>query len=176
MRTFDDVPGRFVIRVDDSIFSERDGFLVRGGHTASLYVAAGDANALRITVRNGAAPGPVSLHVGGRHETIELGARQRFEITVPLTGDGLEGPVTIEAVNGCRPSEQNPESRDVRWLGSWVTLESLSRHSGVTWVQPMWIQRIGLIPLGAIRRSSGAVPCRADVLSECLGYPRDLIV
>ena len=122
----DDVPGRYVIRVDDNIFSELDGFWVRGGRSASLYVAPGDASALRITVRNGATPGPVVLDIGGRHETIELGSHQRREITVPLTGKGLEGPVTIEAVNGFRPSEHNPETRDIRWLGCWVTLELLS--------------------------------------------------
>ena len=120
--SMDGVAGRYEIHVDDNIFSESDGFWVRGGQVASLYLTPGDADVLRITVRNGGTAGPVVLDVDGRREFAELGPHQQHEFTVALTGNKPHVPLTIESVNGFRPSEQNAESRDNRWLGCWVTL------------------------------------------------------
>ena len=119
----DNEAGRYAIHVDDNIFAERTGFWVRGGHASSLHVTPRGASTLRVTVRNGAMPGPVVLDVGGRGEVVELGPRQRHEITLPLAENTLAVPLTIEAANGFRPSEQDTESRDRRFLGCWVTLE-----------------------------------------------------
>ena len=118
-----DVAGRYVIHVDDNIFTESDGFWVKGGEVASLHLTPGDADVLRVSVRNGATPGPVILDVDGRREFAELGPHEQHEFTVALTGSKPHVPLTIEPVNGFRPSEQNAESRDHRWLGCRVTLQ-----------------------------------------------------
>jgi len=118
-----DVAGRYVIHVDENIFTESNGFWVKGGMVASLHVTPGEADVLRVSVRNGATPGPVILDVDGRREFAELGPHQQHEFRVALTGNKPHVPFTIESVNGFRPSEQNTESRDRRWLGCWVTLQ-----------------------------------------------------
>jgi len=119
----DDVAGRYAIHVDGNIFSESGGFWVRGGRAASLYLTPGDARLLRVSVRNGATQGPVILDADGQREVVELGPHQQHEFTVALTGNSTNVPLTIEAVNGFRPSEEDTESRDNRWLGCWVTLQ-----------------------------------------------------
>ena len=87
-----------------------------GGH-------AGKQNEFIVHFGVGAAPGPVILEVDGRREFAELGPHQQHEFRVDLTGNKPHVPLTIESVNGFRPSEQNAESRDRRWLGCWVTLQ-----------------------------------------------------
>ena len=115
-----DVPGRLAIHLDDNVYSEPAGFWVRGGRAASLQVSPNGASLLRVAIRNGAAPGPVTIEIDGRREVLELGSGETHEVTVPLTGRELTVPLTFEPVNGFRPSERNPESRDTRWLGCWV--------------------------------------------------------
>lgn len=117
-----DVPGQYAIHVDDNVFVERDGFWVRGGRSAALHVSPNGASQLRVTIRNGAARGPVTLEIDGTREVLELGSGETHEVSLALTGRELTVPLTIEPINGFRPSERNPESRDTRWLGCRVHL------------------------------------------------------
>lgn len=117
-----DVPGRIAIHFDDNVYAEPVGFWVRGGRIASLQVSPNGASQLRVTIRNGAVPGPVTIDFDGTREVLELGSGETHEVSLPLTGRELTVPLTIEPINGFRPSERNPESRDTRWLGCRVHL------------------------------------------------------
>ena len=119
-RVLADVSGRYVIHVDDNVYPEPAGFWVRGGRSASLHVSPNGASLLRVRLRNGAAPGPVTVEIDGKREVLELDGSETHEINVPLTGRELTVPLMFTPLNGFRPSERNPDNRDTRWLGCQV--------------------------------------------------------
>ena len=119
-----DTPGRYAIHVDDNVYPElTNGFWVRGGRSASVHVSPNGASMLRVTIQNGAVPGPVTVEVDGTLEVLELRRGETREYRVPLTGNEVTVPLRFEPINGFRPSERNPESADTRWLGCRVVLE-----------------------------------------------------
>ena len=121
-RVLADVPGRYAVYVDDNVYMEPAGFWVRGGRSASMHVSPHGASELRVTLRNGAAAGPVTVEINGTREVLELDRGETHEVRVSLSGRELTVPLRFETVNGFRPSERNPESTDTRWLGSLVRL------------------------------------------------------
>ena len=121
-RVLADVPGRYAVYVDDNVYTEPTGFWVRGGRSASMHVSPNGASELRVTVRNGAAVGPVTVEINGTREVLELDRGETHEVRFSLNGRELTVPLRFEAVNGFRPSERNPESPDTRWLACRVRL------------------------------------------------------
>ena len=121
-RVVADMPGRYAMYLDDNVYMEPAGFWVRGGRSASMHVTPNGASQLRVLLRNGAEAGQVTLEVDGRREVLELDRGEAHEVRLSLTGKELTVLLRFEPVNGFRPSERNPESRDTRWLGSHVRL------------------------------------------------------
>ena len=121
-RVLADEPGRYAVYLDDNVYMKPTGFWVRGGRSASMHVSPNGASQLRVTVRNGAEGGPVTVEIDGTRDVLELARGETHELRLPLTGRELTLPLRFEPVNGFRPSERNPESRDTRWLGSRVEL------------------------------------------------------
>ncbi len=71
----------------------------------------------------------MTVEIDGTRDVLELARGETHELRLPLTGRELTLPLRFEPVNGFRPSERNPESRDTRWLGSRVELSLDSRPS-----------------------------------------------
>jgi len=117
--------GGYIFYVGDGTFPEEDGYWVVGGRAGAVLVAPGRASALEIRVQNGATDGPVQVSTPGRIETLDLAGGESRVLRVPLSDRGPLVPIVISTREGFRPSEVDPRSGDVRWLGCRVHIVSV---------------------------------------------------
>lgn len=110
----------FIFYLGDGTFPEEDGYWVVGGRAGAVLVAPGRASALEIRVQNGATAGPVTINTPDRTDTLDLGAGESQVLHVAVSDRRALVPIAISSREGFRPSEVDPRSDDVRWLGCRV--------------------------------------------------------
>ena len=76
--------GRYTFHLDDLIWVEPDGFWVRGGRAASIFVSPAGASAIFVTIQNGAEPRPVTAELAGPREVVMLDGSTARRFRIPL--------------------------------------------------------------------------------------------
>jgi hypothetical protein len=107
--------------LDGNVFSEADGFWVRGGRTTGLVLSQGTGAANRagtVTIRNGAAANTVTIQSGAWQEVLSLTAGEARVVALPQADALGAWPLTITSASGFRPSDTAGEDR--RFLGVWI--------------------------------------------------------
>jgi hypothetical protein len=122
-------PGGTVYFFDEGTFVEHNAFWVRGGQTAEVVVSPGPtgagrgpARAARLFVRNAPVENRLSLYAGRWHEVLELAPREERTLEIPMAPGQTAVGVRLATTDGFTPAEVEPGSRDVRFLGVWVTM------------------------------------------------------
>jgi hypothetical protein len=119
---------------DSSVYSEAEGFWVKGRSTARmtlLKVRENDPGVV-LTAHSGARPNVVTLASSGWSETLELVPGVTVRVFVPSKAGETFIPLTISTTGGFVPA-QIERSRDRRLLGAWVALipDDIARTSAI---------------------------------------------
>ena len=114
--------GASVFFLDDRSFPEPAGFWV-GGSRESTFVVQADRpqSSVDLHLRNAPVANRFTLESGQWREELTLAPGEEREVQVPLGPGQRAALVTATSTSGFRPSESNPESRDDRFLGVWIT-------------------------------------------------------
>ncbi len=110
--------------MDDSSYMEAGGFWTRGEEATTLVLDTDASNAyaeLVLLVRSGAVPTTIDVTTGTWHRRVGFAANQLQAVSLPAH-DGTARLVTIRTGPWFRPSELDPQSRDTRRLGVFVTV------------------------------------------------------
>lgn len=112
--------GAVVFALDDNAYLEPDALWVRGERTTRLVVRADDGAASVLALRAGPVANQVAVASGGWRLRMDLEAGGTREVRLPP--EALDpAVVSISSATGFRPSAYGPDSRDVRWLGVYVS-------------------------------------------------------
>jgi hypothetical protein len=110
-----------VFFVDEKSFPEPEAFWV-GGSRDSIVVIQPDmpAASIILRLRNGPVDNRVTLEAATWREVFQMTPGEQRDVDVPM--DRIRGGQTlrVETSAGFRPSEQDPGSRDQRFLGVWI--------------------------------------------------------
>lgn len=101
-------------------YLEPGGLWVGGSQTAQLVVAADRGQPIRLFLRNTAAGNRVSLASGSWKQELTLRPREERGIEIPSGGNRLGAVLDVTVVNGARPVDFEPGSKDERFLGCWL--------------------------------------------------------
>jgi hypothetical protein len=110
--------------LDDRSFPEPDAFWV-AGRRASTVVIQPDVSrsSTMLRVRNAPVDNRVTLAVGTWRRDLQMGPGEEQQIEVPLDAARGGAVLRVESASGFRPSEQDPSSRDQRFLGVWIRID-----------------------------------------------------
>jgi hypothetical protein len=113
-----------VFFLDDRSFPELEAFWVGGARSSSVVVQADGTQAVDLLLRNGPTPNHVTVTIAGADTRLDLNPGEERRLSVPM--DGSRGAVllTFDVAGGFRPSAHDLSSRDHRFLGVWVQVES----------------------------------------------------
>lgn len=112
-----------VFFVDDRSYPEPSGFWVGGGRATTIVIAPDQpGSAVSLWLRNGAATNIVALQSGTWRSDVPLGAAEERRVDVPVAPSQASVHVRIASAATFRPSAVDPNSRDTRLLGVFVTL------------------------------------------------------
>lgn len=109
---------------DEQAYLERDGFWTRADGRAMVVIDTDEGtrlSGLPISITAGAVPTNITLSVGNWEETFTLASGQRQDVMLPPAPAGA-WPLSIRSGAGFRPSEREPNSRDVRSLAAWIAI------------------------------------------------------
>ena len=110
--------------LDDRSFPEPEAFWVGGGRTSTFAIQPDDVRrTVSLLLRNGPQPNQVVMDVGRAHSTLDFAPGEEKRLSASVDGAQGAALVTLNVKSGFRPSEQNPSSRDDRFLGIWVKVE-----------------------------------------------------
>jgi hypothetical protein len=113
-----------VFFLDDRSFPEPEAFWVGGARTASFAIQPDDMRSnVSLRLRNGPQPNHVVMDSGGAASTLEFAPGEEKRVNAAVEGGHGVALITLQVTSGFRPSEQNPSSRDNRFLGLWVKVE-----------------------------------------------------
>jgi hypothetical protein len=113
-----------VFFMDDRSFPEPNGFWV-GGARSSTIVVQPDAprSAVTLSLRNAPAANELTMEAGAWRDTLHLSASEERQVQVPIDSARGAAAITFTASSGFQPSENDPSSRDKRFLGLMVKVE-----------------------------------------------------
>jgi hypothetical protein len=112
-----------VYLLDDRIFPEPDGLWVGGGRDTALVVQPdAGSGALALRLRNAPVQNRVTVTAGAWRQVYQMAPAEELEIKVPLDPARDGGLLHIESSAGFTPAQQDPSSRDQRYLGVYVKL------------------------------------------------------
>ena len=114
--------GGFLFFLDRFTYVETENSWVQGGRVSEWMVAPGNADAVRLTVRNGGVANRIAVTAGTVSETLELEAWAASELIVPVESNGRLVAVSLAPETGFVPAEMDPESTDRRMLGCTVSV------------------------------------------------------
>ena len=110
-----------VFFLDDSAFPEPEGLWIGGAREAQIVVQADTArDAVRLHLRNAPIDNRIVLTSGGWREELALAANEERRLEVPLVPGRTAALLTVSSAAGFRPTDVDPASRDVRFLGVWI--------------------------------------------------------
>lgn len=111
-----------VFFLDDRSFPEPEGFWV-GGSRESTFVVQADRpqSSVDLHLRNVPEANRFTLESGQWREELTLAPGEDRVVQVPLGPGQRSALVRATSTSGFRPSESNPDSRDDRFLGVWIT-------------------------------------------------------
>ena len=104
---------------DDLTYPEPSGFWVAGGRrTRIVLAAAGEVREL--FVRNVPLDNVLTIDIDGARQELALGSREERIIQLPPANGRSDRRLTLRTRTGIRPSQLNPGSADLRFLGCWI--------------------------------------------------------
>ena len=109
--------------MDDSSYAEAGGFWTRGEEATTLALETEDetgAEELMLLVRSGPVPTRIDVTMGSWSRSIGFAANQLQAVSLPAHG-GNARVVTIRTGAWFRPADHDPDSRDTRRLGVFVS-------------------------------------------------------
>ena len=107
--------------LDEASFPEPDGFWLGGAcETNFVLQASRPRPSIPVEVRNAPVPNTLTVSSGQWRETLTLGPGEERHLEIPLVPGRQVTLVTATSTSGFRPSENDPKSRDERFLGVWV--------------------------------------------------------
>ena len=107
--------------LDEASFPEPDGFWLGGAcETNFVLQASRPRPSIPVEVRNAPVPNTLTVSSGQWRETLTLGPGEERHLEIPLVPGRQVTLVTVTSTSGFRPSENDPKSRDERFLGVWV--------------------------------------------------------
>ena len=121
--------GVVVFALDDYTYLEPTAQWVRGERATSLIVQPDDGRPVVAQLRTGPIANVVTLSAGTWRAEVRLDPEATAEVTLP---DEARAPavLTISSATGFRPSAYIPGSRDVRWLGAYLTWSDTPARAG----------------------------------------------
>ncbi len=122
LKPLDTETGGFLFFLDLFTYVEPENSWVQGGRASEWLVAPGDAETVRLTVRNGGVANRIQVTAGSSSETLELEAWEARDVLVPLGDDDRLVPVRLAPDTGFVPAEVDPGSTDRRMLGCTVSV------------------------------------------------------
>jgi hypothetical protein len=106
---------------DDLTYPEPSGFWVAGGRRTRIVLAnAGEAREL--FVRNVPLDNVLGIDVDGVYQELALTSREERIVRIPPAQRHSDRRLTIRTRAGIRPSQLNPGSADLRFLGCWIEI------------------------------------------------------
>ena len=106
---------------DDLTYPEPSGFWVAGGRRTRIVLAAtGDVREL--FVRNVPLDNVLTIEVDGTRQEVALASREERIVQLPPANGRRDRRLTIRTRTGIRPSQLNPGSADLRFLGCWIEI------------------------------------------------------
>jgi hypothetical protein len=112
--------GAVVFALDDNAYLEPDALWVRGERTTRLLLRPDDGVAPVLTLRAGPVANQVVIASGewGLRVDLEAGGTREVRLPPEVLAPAV---VSISSATGFRPSAHAADSRDVRWLGVYVS-------------------------------------------------------
>ena len=110
--------------MDDSSYAEAGGFWTRGDEATTLVFETGGETGteeLMLLVRSGPVPTRIDVTEGAWHRSLSFAANQLQAISLPPSAGGVR-VVTVRTGAWFRPSDHDPNNRDTRRLGVFVSL------------------------------------------------------
>jgi hypothetical protein len=107
--------------LDRGAFPEASGFWVSGSDQARVVVSNYGAP-LRVFLRNAPVENTIAVVVDGDRREAGLHPGEETTLVIPRRRATPDVVVGIQTTSGFRPSETEPGSTDVRYLGCWVEI------------------------------------------------------
>jgi hypothetical protein len=102
---------------------ERSGMWTAGTIPVTVVPSGPQGAATRLRLRQGAAPGLVTVSAGTWREERQLAAGEVWDVDIPARPHaGGVMRIEVRTDSAFRPSDVDPSSRDHRLLGVWITL------------------------------------------------------
>jgi hypothetical protein len=76
-----------------------------------------------LSLRNAPAANELTMEAGAWRDTLHLSASEERQVQVPIDSARGAAAITFTASSGFQPSENDPSSRDKRFLGLMVKVE-----------------------------------------------------
>jgi hypothetical protein len=110
-----------VFFLDERAFPEPDGLWIGGARESQIVVQADTArDAIRLHLRNAPVDNRIVLTSGAWREELTLAANEERQLELPLAPGRAGALLTVSSAAGFRPTDVDPASRDVRFLGVWI--------------------------------------------------------
>jgi hypothetical protein len=106
--------------LDGTAWLEAAGAWIGGGRRARFLVTSGDVPAFHMLVRNGPVANEVTIAGAAWREQLTLAPGEERVLPVPVDARGRGILLEVTSTGGFRPSEVDPKSDDVRFLGAWI--------------------------------------------------------
>jgi hypothetical protein len=114
--------GANVFFLDNRAFPEPGGFWVGGARTAALVLQPErPSTSVPLRVRNGPVDNSVVFRSGAWEHAAPLTADEELFVEIPIDPARGAAAVEVEVASGFRPAAVEPESRDSRFLGVWIS-------------------------------------------------------
>lgn len=117
--------GVSVFFLDDHSFPEPEAFWIGGARRSSIVIQP-DAPAANVSlvIRNAPVQNQVNVQAGAWRLDLDLAPGEERHLQLPMAPERGAALVTVSTSAGFRPSEVEPGSRDSRFLGVWIRLNS----------------------------------------------------
>ena len=110
--------------LDDRSYPEPESFWVGGARSSTVVIQPGAPRGMvAIRIRNAPVENHVVLMSGIWRREIRMNPGEEQLIDVPVDAERGGAVLQVETSAGFRPAEQDPASRDQRFLGLWVRVE-----------------------------------------------------
>lgn len=114
--------GLSVFFLDDSAFPEPDGLWIGGARQTQIVVQSDrPRDSIRLQLRNAPVDNRVILTSGAWREELSLAPGEERQLDLPFAPGGSTALLTVSSAAGFRPTDVDPASRDVRFLGVWIS-------------------------------------------------------
>ena len=110
-----------VFFLDERAFPEPDGLWIGGARESQIVVQADTVrDGIRLHLRNAPVDNRIVLTSGAWREELTLAANEERQLELPLAPGRASALLTVSSAAGFRPTDVDPASRDVRFLGVWI--------------------------------------------------------